>query len=175
MKIKIFLSTLLFISLINCVSQDTETKPAEIDNSELQNMEIKPEVNETPSNDTISDNQDELITNNEISTICIMDVVPKYGVTTEEAAAITELLSYSIYTYTKNIYNIVDNSKRDLALQEQEFALSDISENIDYAVRIGVLLSADKLLTGSITNIGGNYILNIQIVNVNSGEIENTY
>ena len=70
-------------------------------------------------------------------------------------------------------FSVVDRANRDNILREWDLQLSDcVSDKC--RVQVGRLLGDGKVISGTINKIGELYVVNIQLVNVESGEIENS-
>jgi len=68
-------------------------------------------------------------------------------------------------------YKVIERNKINNILQEQEFQLTGITDTKN-AVQIGKLLNAQYLLDGSLSQLDEIYFLIINIINVETGEIE---
>jgi len=73
----------------------------------------------------------------------------------------------------KKIYRVIDRGLMDQILKEQEFQLSDCTSD-ECVVEIGKLLSVKKILTGSVGKFGKLYTIELRIIDVESGRIENS-
>ncbi len=82
---------------------------------------------------------------------------------------VSETLTKSLSQITA--LHLVDRSNIDQILAEWEFALSDLA-NQETAPRIGSLLSANKLLTGSYQISGNEILFNCNITDVETGILE---
>lgn len=68
-------------------------------------------------------------------------------------------------------FPFVERRRLDAVLREQELALSDLSDSRD-AVRVGMMVAADYLLTGSVVEMDESVVIFSRIVNVESAVIE---
>jgi len=66
---------------------------------------------------------------------------------------------------------ILERSKLEAVLAEQELALSDLVDT-ENAIQIGRLMAADLLLTGTVIEMTRSVIIFSRIIDVASGEIE---
>jgi hypothetical protein len=87
------------------------------------------------------------------------------------AKAATDILINRIYS--TNLFTIVERSQMEAILKEQGFQLTGCTDE-DCAVKIGKLLSVKKIFIGSLSKLE-RYILNVRIVDVESGRVESTY
>jgi len=69
-----------------------------------------------------------------------------------------------------NVFAVIDRSRLDQVLEEQRMQLSGMTGSED-AVEIGNLLNAQVMLTGSVSEIAGSYVISCQLVDVESGRI----
>lgn len=102
--------------------------------------------------------------------LAILDIKPGPGVSNATAKAVTDLL----ISHVVNAKAFVVIERADLAkvMEEQALQNSGCTET-DCAVKIGQLLAANKILTGSVSLLGTKYILNIRVIDVEKGRVEN--
>jgi hypothetical protein len=89
------------------------------------------------------------------------------GVSEAEARVYTEVLSTRIVS--SNAYRVIDREQREAILQEIEFSLSDCSDE-SCQLEAGRLLSASRLVVGSIGRIGIWFIASARLIDVASGQ-----
>jgi len=70
-----------------------------------------------------------------------------------------------------NLFTVLERSNMETVLSEHELQMSGIINNTS-AVEIGELLSVDYLFLGNLSKFGNKYILVIDKINVETGEIE---
>ena len=56
-------------------------------------------------------------------------------------------------------------------LEEQKFQMSGLTDT-DKAAQLGRILNVNKIMIGTLTQLGGTYIINTRIVDVQSGQVE---
>jgi tetratricopeptide (TPR) repeat protein len=80
---------------------------------------------------------------------------------------IVDLLSSALIGTKK--YRVLERGQREAIMKEIEYSHSD---NVDeeYQLGLGKLLAADKIVIGSLGMIGKRYILNLKMLNVETGE-----
>ena len=66
-------------------------------------------------------------------------------------------------------YRVLDRSQRQAILEEIEFSAADCTDE-RCQLEIGRLLAANQIIVGSLGGIGGQYILNIKLLDVQTGE-----
>jgi TolB-like protein len=71
----------------------------------------------------------------------------------------------------KGTYKVLERDQIDKVLREQGFQKTEACASSDCAAEIGKLLSVRKLVVGSIGKLGNSYMLNVRLVDVQSGEI----
>jgi curli biogenesis system outer membrane secretion channel CsgG len=102
--------------------------------------------------------------------IAIMDLTPKVGFVKSEAEQFTDIMRFNFVKLNK--YNVLERSQMNQILTEQQFAMCDLSENTDSAIKVGKLVAADYILVGSIGKLLGQISINVRVINVSSGKIE---
>jgi TolB-like protein len=93
------------------------------------------------------------------------------GVSNDDATVVTEILRSKIIT--SNVFDVLERNNIDMILKENELSLSGIIDQ-DSSIKIGGLIGADYLLTGSFMKLGGGLVLTINLVNVKTGQIIGT-
>ena len=78
----------------------------------------------------------------------------------------------SMVVQSKN-YRVFERDAMDKIIKEQGFQLSQNCEDTDCAIELGKLLSVKEILTGSISQIGQLYSLQLRIINTETGTILN--
>lgn len=105
-----------------------------------------------------------LYAGNEI--IAVMDFETS-GVSEQEMIVLVDYIS-SFITNNHN-FIVLDRRQREVVLNELEFSNSGCTEE-DCQIEIGRLLSANRIIIGSLGAIGSLYILNIKLINVETGQ-----
>ena len=98
-----------------------------------------------------------------------MDLKNNAGLKPEECSTLSDAFRQELFSTGK--YRIVDRKNMDQILKEQGMQVSDCTSE-ECVVKIGQLLGVEKMAFGSIGRLGENYVIAIQLVNVESGEIE---
>lgn len=101
--------------------------------------------------------------------LAVMDLRCGAGVNSEYAAALTEVIIDEMVKVKK--YTIIDRANRDKILGEVGFQQSGCSD-ASCSVEAGRMLGVGKLIVGSITKIGDTYLVNLQLINVETGAVE---
>ena len=101
--------------------------------------------------------------------LAVLDLDNKGGVTNEECSLLSESLRENFFKTGR--YRVVDRKNMDNILKEQSFQLSDCTSE-SCAVQVGKLLGVEKMAFGSIGKLGDQYLISIQTINVETGEIE---
>jgi TolB-like protein len=89
------------------------------------------------------------------------------GLASYDASLLCDLYSNSLLS--TGVFRVVERKELRKILAEQELQLSDMSEE-ESAVRIGRILNARYLSTGSIGRIGEKYTLNLKLIDIETGE-----
>lgn len=70
-----------------------------------------------------------------------------------------------------NKFRVVDRGNRDSLLEEQGFQLSGCADDT-CSVEVGRLLGVNRMVASTVSLVGNKYSINIQILNVETGEVE---
>jgi len=100
--------------------------------------------------------------------LAIMDLQPQ-NLDKATAIMVSDLLRTELFN--TGLFRIIERTEMDAILKEQEFQASGCTET-ECAVQIGRLLSAHKILVGTIGKLGEKYIINARIVDIERGEME---
>ena len=103
-------------------------------------------------------------------TVTILDFVGS-GVSEQEKSIIIDYLSTSILESGQ--YRVIDRMQRDSVLAEIKFSLSGCTDQ-SCQLEAGKLLQADNIIVGSLGQVGQLYILNLKIIEVETGETINS-
>ena len=99
--------------------------------------------------------------------IAILDVRP-HGCDASLARFSSDRLSEKVYATGK--FMLVEREQMDIILKEQGFQQSGCTE-VECAVKVGRLLSVDKMVIGSLGCVDG-YTLSIRIIDVETGTVD---
>lgn len=91
------------------------------------------------------------------------------GVSKQEARRITELIRTEIITTGK--FSVIERDQLDQILKEQGFQMTGCTDE-SCAVQIGKLVSANKILVGTVMLVSGTTVINGRIVDVEKGVAE---
>ena len=98
--------------------------------------------------------------------ITVMDFETS-GVSEQEMTLFVDYLSSSVSDYED--YKLIDRRQREIILAEAQFSNSGCADE-SCAIEIGQLLSASEMIVGSLGSIGSRYLLNIKLIDVETGE-----
>jgi TolB-like protein len=93
------------------------------------------------------------------------------GISQDEALSLTDALRSELGKTGK--YQVVERSQMDEILKEQGFQQSGACNNEECALEIGKLLSVQNMVLGSIGKVGETFAINIRLVDIKTGKIEN--
>jgi TolB-like protein len=93
------------------------------------------------------------------------------GVSKGETKLFADLVS-SYFVKSAN-FRVIDAGQRDAILKELEFSLSGCTDET-CQLEAGKMLSAQYIVVGSLGLFGERYVLNIKLINVESGQTENS-
>ncbi len=100
--------------------------------------------------------------------LAVMDLIAN-NVPRVEARAVTDLIRADLVD--SGMFTVVERSQMDEILKEQALQQMGCTDNA-CAVKVGKLLSANKILIGEMSKIGGTIILTVRIVDVEKGVAE---
>ena len=101
--------------------------------------------------------------------LAVMALECKNDPTLEECALLSESLREQFLKTDR--FRIVDRKNMEPILKEQSIQISDCTSK-ECAVQLGRILGVKQMVLGSIGRLGDNYIIAIQLVNVETGETE---
>ena len=102
--------------------------------------------------------------------ITVMDFETNNISATDMTIIVDYLASYIVET---GKYRVIERSQREKILQEMEFSLSGCTDD-SCQLEIGKLLAADLMVLGSLGVVEGKTLLNMRVIDVESGETMNT-
>lgn len=100
--------------------------------------------------------------------IAIMDLGAS-AVSPETAKMVSDLLRTELFN--TGLFTVIERAEMEKILKEQGFQQSGCTEN-ECAVQFGKMLSARKVLVGTVGKLGDSYIINARIVDVEKGVME---
>ena len=101
------------------------------------------------------------------STCAVLNFDASEGVTRGEAKILSNRFASELANLKR--HTLVDRSKMNAILKEQEFAFSDNCTDTDCAIEAGQMLSVKYMVYGSVGKIGSTYTLNTVMVSVETG------
>lgn len=105
-------------------------------------------------------------------TLAVLDFNVISGLSPSEALTLTNIFRTSIFETKK--YTVLERKQMQSILKEQAFDLSGVCNSTECAVKIGQLLSAEKIVIGDIGKIGETYSVTVRLLDVSTGRIENS-
>lgn len=91
------------------------------------------------------------------------------GITKEKALRISELIRTEIVN--TNVYTVIERNQMDMVFKEQGIQQTGVI-NDAYAIKMGELLSAQKILIGTVMQLGDAIIISGRIVDIEKGVAE---
>jgi len=92
------------------------------------------------------------------------------NISKDDATILTSFLQESIFKTGK--YDLVERTQIESIMKEYEIQYSGISR-LEYAVKMGNQLNANKILMGNVGKIGESFIVQLKLVDIESAKIEN--
>jgi TolB-like protein len=103
-------------------------------------------------------------------TIAVMDFDAREGIARGEAASLSDVLSAQLVG-TKE-FSVVDRNRIKNILTEQGFQQSEACSQVECIVEAGKILKVEKMFAGVVGKIGRIYNVNIQVIDISTGQIE---
>lgn len=108
------------------------------------------------------------VVNKEKPRVAIMDLSP-VGISSSTALAISDILRTEIFNTGEFV--VLERAQINKILEEQKLQFLGLGET-EFAIQIGQLLSAHKVLVGTVSKVGGSFIINARIVDIGRGLLE---
>lgn len=93
------------------------------------------------------------------------------GISQQEASLIVDFMSS--YIVETRRYIVIDRMQRESILREIEWSVSDCTDE-DCQLEVGKMLAANLIVVGSLGRVGDRYILNLKLIDVETGATLNT-
>ncbi len=104
------------------------------------------------------------------SLVAVLDFEAASGLSPQAALTLTNVFRNAVIRTKK--FSVLERSDMQSILEEQAFSLSGVCNSAECAIEVGKLLSAEKIILGSVGKIGDQYYSTVRIVNVTKGNIE---
>jgi TolB-like protein len=108
-----------------------------------------------------------IIFSREKISLAVLDLEGK-NVDQSKAEAVTDLLRTELFN--TGSFKVIERQKVRQILDEQRFQSSGMTDT-DRAAEIGRLLNVQKIMIGTVTQLGSTHIINTRIVDVQSGAV----
>lgn len=102
--------------------------------------------------------------------IAVLDLQVTGGILRSEAQALSDRLRGEMQATKK--FELIERAQMEALLKEQEFSLSDFSEQT--AAKAGKLLSAEQVVIGTIGKVGRTYTVDVRFIDVETGKVLNS-
>jgi TolB-like protein len=102
--------------------------------------------------------------------VAVLDLQVSGGILKSEALALSDRLRSELQGLKK--FDLIERSQMDALLKEQEFSMSEFSE--DAAAKAGKLLSAEQVVVGTIGKVGRTYTVDVRLIDVTTGKVINS-
>lgn len=86
-----------------------------------------------------------------------------------EAATLTDRFTYELMKTNK--FDVMERNKMKVILEEQDFQKSDCIDQ-ECAIEAGQLVAVQKIVTGTVAKLGEIYSLNVKMLDVRTGKID---
>jgi tetratricopeptide (TPR) repeat protein len=101
------------------------------------------------------------------STVAIIDLVPGEDISNKMVVNLSDYLR--IQLLHTQMFTVVTRENLEDVLKEQKLQMSGLTK--EDLIKVGQLLGAQKIFTGSIGKVGTSYLINLKMIDVSSGEI----
>ncbi len=101
--------------------------------------------------------------------VAVLDLQVTGGVLKSEAQALSDRLRSEMQSLK---FDLIERSQMNALLVEQEFAMSELSE--ESASKAGKLLSAEQVAVGTIGKVGRTYTVDVRLIDVATGKVVNS-
>ena len=101
--------------------------------------------------------------------IAVMAFEAKTGVAADTAATVGDLLSTALINLKR--FEVLDRANIDKVLKEQALQNSGCTASA-CAVKLGNVLNVQKMVVGSVARLGGKYLINVQFVDAEKGNVD---
>jgi TolB-like protein len=101
-------------------------------------------------------------------TIAVLNLEAR-NVGQETAEAVADILSTELFNSQR--FKVIERQAIMRILEEQKLQMTGVTD-MSQAVEIGKVLNVEKILIGSVSRLGDNYIINTRLVNVKTGALE---
>lgn len=102
--------------------------------------------------------------------IGVINFKARAGVSSNDVDGVSSI--FGTYFINPQKFTLVERSQIDNVINEQGFQYSSLTEN--QAVKLGEILNLSKIVIGDVSIIGGQYNVDVRIVNVQTGAVEAT-
>lgn len=100
--------------------------------------------------------------------LAILDLSAK-DVSAMTSSKVSELLRTTMFN--TGLFTVIERNEMETILKEQKFTLTGCTDE-KCGIRIGRLLSANKILVGTVMKLGNKIIINARIVDVEKGKLD---
>lgn len=113
-----------------------------------------------------------LAQNNNREKVAVLDLQLSGGIPEEYSLIFSDILRQQLHETGR--FSVFERNRMEEILREQGFQLSGCTSS-ECAVEVGQLLGVERMVAGSIGKVGTMYFIVIRLIDVESGEIVETY
>lgn len=106
------------------------------------------------------------------TSIAVSDLEAR-GMTKDEGGIISDRLREELLN--TGVFRVMERSVMDQILKEQSFQQTGVCSGSDCQVQVGRMLGVDRMVIGSVGKLGTLYTLSVRMLNVETGEIEQSF
>lgn len=101
-------------------------------------------------------------------TVAVLDFAAK-NISQESADAVTDLLRTELFNTGR--FKVVERQTIQKIIEEQKFQMSGLTD-AEQAAEIGRILNVQKIMVGTVTRLGTTHLINVRLVDVQTGLVE---
>lgn len=107
---------------------------------------------------------------NKRPTIAIAEFDGRGGVTANDASTLSDRFRESLIA--TDSFRVMERNQMELILKEQGFQQTGACKDNECLVTIGQLIAVQKIISGSVSRVGGMYTVSVKLLSVKSGVVE---
>ncbi|MFH1761512.1 MAG: CsgG/HfaB family protein, partial [bacterium] len=149
--------------LYPCILDASDSDLLQISQNEIDQSKTK--IDKTTGEIALQDVES---SKGEIPSIAVLDFEAR-NVPDGDATAMSDRFRYELLKTRR--FRVMERNQMRLILEEQGFQQSGCVEE-NCVVEVGQLIAVTKIVTGSISKVGGIYSVNVKMLDVSTGKIE---
>lgn len=150
------------------IIEDVVYKRGQEEKQNLELAKIEKKVTKTDNKVDIKEiNKETQVINHKNKPLITVFDFKSENISKSDSILIVDLITSSLISTNK--YRVIERSQRKKILEEINFSLSGCVDD-SCQIEIGKMLSAEYIITGSIGKVGNKFVLNLRVLDVETGE-----